>query len=320
MEAQSSNPQYANSYVARRWFHQLFRLMRKIKAVPTMAHMEEVNLMAAEDLWLDRDAVVAQLATWMGMTTEQYLATKHLLRYLWPIIKGSSDEVDTQFELFGSSDPITALKPIAPADLRYGPKLEWVKSDKAKTPFMATWYQKMETKFGLIFIAKTEIGICSLQFLAPDNIGSLNEILGIQEYLDQLEIRQGPSEFIQQADDLFDLVVSYINGPGYAADNRPTIPIDLERGDNFRWVYDYLSDLPLGQVTTYGTIAEALMNRNASQAVGGMMASNPIAYLLPCHRVLPRQSSTDTLMGEYRWGADLKALLVGWGSYLATAF
>ncbi len=317
MEAESLNPQYPHSYVARRWFHQLFRLMRKIKALPTAAHMEEVNTLTAEDLYQDKEVVVQRLEVWMGMSIEQYLATKHLLRYLWPIIKGSANEDEAQLELFGSWDPRKDLKPIPEADLRYGPKLKWDQPNRVDRLFILTWYQTYETRFGPIFIARTEWGLCSLQFLDPNEDLFTIENLTIPQLLDQIRRGQGLSDFEQRGDDLFDLVVSYINGPGYHTQDRPTVTIAIPYNDNFKWVYEYLSDLPLGQVTTYGAIAETLMNRNASQAVGGMMASNSIAYLLPCHRVLPIYSSTDTLVGEYRWGADLKALLVGWGSLVA---
>jgi AraC family transcriptional regulator of adaptative response/methylated-DNA-[protein]-cysteine methyltransferase len=66
----------------------------------------------------------------------------------------------------------------------------------------------------------------------------------------------------------------------------------------------------MGKLSTYGHLAEKIGNPNASRAVGTAIGSNPVAFLIPCHRVI--QSSGN--LGGYRWGSDRKQLIVGWES------
>lgn len=69
-------------------------------------------------------------------------------------------------------------------------------------------------------------------------------------------------------------------------------------------VWRALTEIPSGETTSYGALAEKLMS--GSRAVGRAVGANPIAYYIPCHRVLPRAGG----LGGFRWGADLKADLL----------
>jgi AraC family transcriptional regulator, regulatory protein of adaptative response / methylated-DNA-[protein]-cysteine methyltransferase len=64
----------------------------------------------------------------------------------------------------------------------------------------------------------------------------------------------------------------------------------------------------MGQLTTYGNIATALENPKASRAVGSAIGDNPVAFLIPCHRVI---QSTGTF-GQYHWGSTRKTAMIGW--------
>jgi len=73
-------------------------------------------------------------------------------------------------------------------------------------------------------------------------------------------------------------------------------------------VWEALLRIPPGQVTTYQAIGLALAQPNAAQAVGQAVGANPVAYLIPCHRVI---RSTGVL-ANYRWGAVRKKALLGY--------
>ena len=73
-------------------------------------------------------------------------------------------------------------------------------------------------------------------------------------------------------------------------------------------VWDALLKIPMGQLSTYGNIAAAIHNPNASRAVGTAIGSNPVAFLIPCHRVI---QSTGTF-GGYMWGPTRKTAIIGW--------
>ncbi len=64
----------------------------------------------------------------------------------------------------------------------------------------------------------------------------------------------------------------------------------------------------MGKLTTYGSIAEHIGNTGASRAVGTAIGSNPVAYLIPCHRVI---QSTGQI-GGYMWGPTRKTAIIGW--------
>ena len=83
----------------------------------------------------------------------------------------------------------------------------------------------------------------------------------------------------------------------------------LPRGTEFQFmVWNALLQVPLGQTVSYGTIAESLGGKSMARAVGAAVGANPVAILIPCHRVLPANGET----GEYHWGATRKKSLLGW--------
>jgi len=83
----------------------------------------------------------------------------------------------------------------------------------------------------------------------------------------------------------------------------------LVKGSNFQLrVWRALLALPFGAVATYGNIAERIGKPSAARAVGNAIGANPVAWLIPCHRVI-RESGE---LSRYRWGADRKAAMLGW--------
>jgi AraC family transcriptional regulator of adaptative response/methylated-DNA-[protein]-cysteine methyltransferase len=73
-------------------------------------------------------------------------------------------------------------------------------------------------------------------------------------------------------------------------------------------VWETLLTIPMGRLTTYGDIAKKIKNAKASRAVGSAIGDNPVAFLIPCHRVI--QSSG--IFGQYMWGAKRKTAIIGW--------
>ncbi|HEY9646478.1 MAG TPA: methylated-DNA--[protein]-cysteine S-methyltransferase [Chroococcidiopsis sp.] len=90
----------------------------------------------------------------------------------------------------------------------------------------------------------------------------------------------------------------------------PPQPLTLwVKGTNFQLqVWRALLQVPTGSITTYQAIAQLIDRPSATRAVGNAIGQNPVAYLIPCHRVI-RESG---LLGGYRWGLDRKAAMLGW--------
>jgi AraC family transcriptional regulator of adaptative response/methylated-DNA-[protein]-cysteine methyltransferase len=73
-------------------------------------------------------------------------------------------------------------------------------------------------------------------------------------------------------------------------------------------VWETLLKIPMGQLSTYGNIAKQIDIPKAARAVGTAVGDNPVAFLIPCHRVI--QSSG--IFGGYHWGAIRKTAMIGW--------
>ena len=95
---------------------------------------------------------------------------------------------------------------------------------------------------------------------------------------------------------------------GGESSKLPEIKLHL-KGSSFQLkVWAALLKIPMGALSTYGSIAESLGNKNASRAVGTAIGSNPVAFLIPCHRVIRASGIT----GGYMWGPARKAAMIGW--------
>ena len=95
-----------------------------------------------------------------------------------------------------------------------------------------------------------------------------------------------------------------------------TIKLHL-KGTGFQLkVWEALLQIPMGQLRSYGRLAQELQMRGASRAVGTAIGSNPVAFLIPCHRVIQAGGT----FGQYRWGATRKAALIGWEAAKANPF
>ena len=81
------------------------------------------------------------------------------------------------------------------------------------------------------------------------------------------------------------------------------------KGTNFQFkVWETLLKIPMGQLASYGKIAQEIEAPNASRAVGTAIGKNPVAFLIPCHRVIQGSGN----LGGYMWGTTRKTALIGW--------
>jgi AraC family transcriptional regulator of adaptative response/methylated-DNA-[protein]-cysteine methyltransferase len=69
-----------------------------------------------------------------------------------------------------------------------------------------------------------------------------------------------------------------------------------------------LLKIPMGRLSTYKDIAGRIGQPTASRAVGSAVGDNPVAFLIPCHRVILSEGS----FGQYHWGTTRKTAMIGW--------
>ena len=153
-----------------------------------------------------------------------------------------------------------------------------------------------QTPFGECIIGVTDRGVCHLSFLAD---GNRNEaVAGLEMAWENAQLRQN--------DGLTEKTASIIFDKQPSADQKLNI---LVKGTNFQVkVWNALLQIPMGSVSTYQSIAAGIGQPKALQAVGSAVGANPVAYLIPCHRVIRK----NLVIGEYHWGPERKKAMLGW--------
>jgi AraC family transcriptional regulator of adaptative response/methylated-DNA-[protein]-cysteine methyltransferase len=155
-------------------------------------------------------------------------------------------------------------------------------------------YSMAESPFGNIIVASTQKGICYMAFADDEK----QAIANLQQQFPKAHFRQ-MADFLQQN-------ALYIFTQDWT--KIPQVKLHL-KGTAFQLkVWEALLKIPMGKLSSYGNIAEKIQQPKASRAVGTAIGSNPVAYLIPCHRVI--QSSG--IFGGYMWGNTRKTAIIGW--------
>ena len=150
------------------------------------------------------------------------------------------------------------------------------------------------TPFGKCLIATTERGICHLSFVQTSEGDAIDQLVGDWQQAQMIEDHRSTVALIEP---IFDLRYNHRGKP---------LNVHL-RGTNFQLkVWEALLQIPAGEVTTYAGIASRIGNPNATRAVGTAVGHNPIAVLIPCHRVIRKVGE----FGNYRYGALRKKALL----------
>lgn len=154
-------------------------------------------------------------------------------------------------------------------------------------------YSTHTTLFGRTLFASTPKGICQISFEDDE----MEAVARLQESYPNAEYQQETDEFQQAA-------MALLNG---SRSSLKPLPLHL-RGTPFQVnVWEALLKIPEGSTSTYGTLARSIGKPGAARAVGTAIGQNPVAWVIPCHRVL---RSTGAI-GGYRWGTPRKrAMLV----------
>lgn len=155
-------------------------------------------------------------------------------------------------------------------------------------------YQYANTLFGQVLVASTDKGICYMGFSDQSGVA-----------MGELSQRFPQATFLEQTDAHQQNVLRIYSHDWGQLDQ---IKLHLKGTDFQLKVWEALLKIPMGSLATYGSIAQHIQKPKASRAVGSAIGSNPIAFLIPCHRVI---QSTGTF-GGYMWGPNRKTALIGW--------
>lgn len=153
-------------------------------------------------------------------------------------------------------------------------------------------YEYATSPFGRVLIASTDKGVCHVGFDDPSALSELK--------------RRFPKAQVHQKTDLFQKDVIRFFNEGWNDLNQ--IKLHLKGSDFQLKVWEALLKIPTGELTTYRDIAQSIGNPKASRSVGTAIGSNPIAFLIPCHRVIRSNGH----FGGYMWGETRKTAIIGW--------
>jgi len=229
-------------------------------------------------------------SAWAGVTPKDFLQcltlehVKHLLR--------NGDNVFDAALNAGLSGPgrlhdlCVTLEAASPGEMKNG------------GAGMQIEYGFAETPFGQALIAETKRGICHLSFVDGHGRNSARNLLTSQ--WPNAKLNRNDARIAELSAKIFTQVRDGVSRPTLRAFVRGT-PFQLR-------VWRALLRVPSGSLTTYGRLAQAIGQSQAARAVGSAVGANPIAFIIPCHRVIRETGA----LGNYHWDPIRKRAIVGW--------
>lgn len=150
------------------------------------------------------------------------------------------------------------------------------------------------SSLGDFIVARSDRGLVAFEFTSPgvDSAGLLRE-------------RLTDATLVEDATGLAPTLAALARLVDHPEED-PGLPLDLRGSDYERKVWDMLREIPAGTTTSYGAIAARMGTPRDARDATAAIAANPVAILVPCHRVLKKDGS----LSGYRWGAKRKRELL----------
>jgi len=227
------------------------------------------------------------LTEWAGTSPKNFLQYTSL-EYAKELLKKSAIPVsEAAYEAGYSSssrlhDAFVKIEGMTPAEYKNGGRS------------LTILYSFQQSPFGKLVVASTEKGICYMAFHASQEEG----LQALRNEFSEARLIEQADAFQQQALALFQKDWTQLSA----------IKLHL-KGTPFQLkVWETLLSIPTGSISTYGALADRIGAPKASRAVGSAIASNPVAFLIPCHRVIQNSGK----LGGYRWGMTRKSVMIAW--------
>ena len=226
---------------------------------------------------------------WAGISPKRFLQFL-TVEYAKKLLEESQSLLDTSYEsgLAGPGrlhDLFVSTEAVTPGEF------------KKKGVGLKITYGVHPSPFGDCLLAVTERGICGLAFVRP---GQRAEVLR------ELKSKWEGAEFSEDPG-ATGCIVERIFRPANSHAKRPLTL--LLKGTNFQIkVWEALLRIPMGLVVSYEDLGARIGRPGASRAVGNAVGKNPIAFLIPCHRVIRKVGT----FGDYHWGAARKKAMLAW--------
>ena len=157
-------------------------------------------------------------------------------------------------------------------------------------------YSFAETLFGRVLVASTSKGVCALSFVQQD-----------EHALYELHAQFPQAHYLQQLNELQQKALALFQRQ---PESLQQIKLHLKGSEFQLKVWESLLTIPQGQLVSYGNVACHVGQPKAARAVGSAVAHNPVAFLIPCHRVIQASG----VLGNYHWGSTRKMAMMAWES------
>jgi AraC family transcriptional regulator of adaptative response/methylated-DNA-[protein]-cysteine methyltransferase len=222
----------------------------------------------------------------MGISPRQYLAARRFGNFKELVRKGDSVTTALYESGFNSSSRLYehAAEELGMTPATYSRGGRGVNIN----------YTIVTSSMGRLLVAMTERGVCAVRM--GDSDTDLEKDLRVE--FPQAEITRADSTLREAVKK----ILSHLDH------NEPhlDLPLDIRSTAFQRQVWERLRAIPYGQTVSYGEVAKALGKPGAVRAVGRACATNPVALVIPCHRVVREDKS----LGGYRWGLERKKKLL----------
>ncbi len=225
---------------------------------------------------------------WAGMTPKRFLQTLTLERAKQLLSESKSLlEVSDSLGLSSGSrlyDHFVHLEATTPGEYKTG------------GIGLTIEYGEHDTPFGKVFIATTPRGVCNLAFLEHE--GTDEHQAGLYKKWPHAEIHKNHDRTLVVIEAMF------------SKEMKLDRPLSLHvSGTNFQTsVWKALLQIPPGAVASYSQVATAIGRPSAARAVGLAVGANPVAFLIPCHRIIQQSGK----LGGYHWGETRKHAIHAW--------
>lgn len=261
------------------YFKQNFKIQPKLDDVAEHVHLSPFHFQR-------------MFREWAGVTPKQflqYLSVEHAKEVLKTTGASLSDTAfDTGLSGTGRlHDLFIKVEGMTPGEYKNGGASLHINYSFAGTPF------------GTVIVASTGKGICHMAFVdegeekAFEELKSMYPNASYNQFVDR--VQQNALFIFTQDWSRLDEIKLHLKGTDFQIK-----------------VWETLLKLPPGGLTTYSDLAKKAGYAGASRAVGTAIGNNPVAFLIPCHRVIKSTGET----GQYHWGATRKNAMIGWEAAL----
>ncbi len=225
---------------------------------------------------------------WAGISPKKFLQFL-TVEYAKTLLEKSTSLLDATYESGLSSsgrlhDLFVNIEAVTPGEY------------KSRGEGLIIHYGFHPTPFGDCFLAVTEKGICALSFVNKKNR---------QAAVERLRRNWRAATLVQSEK----ATKQYVETIFSRQNNREKTLTLFLKGTNFQVkVWEALLRIPSASMVSYEDIARIVCSPRATRAVANAVANNPVAYLIPCHRVIRKTG----VFGKYQWGESRKKALLAW--------